>query len=52
MVGIDSVQKVLASLRDTGKHQDIVDGYFGLVMENFQCEEKMYTAVETAAGSK
>ncbi len=29
-----------------------IRGYYGLLIDTFQCEPKMYTAVETVAGNR
>uniref|UniRef100_A0A6A7FP57 Structural maintenance of chromosomes protein 3 n=1 Tax=Hirondellea gigas TaxID=1518452 RepID=A0A6A7FP57_9CRUS len=51
--GRDSVQKVLDNFRGRGGyHADIVPQYFGLLIENFECERSIYTAVEVTAGSR
>lgn len=51
--GRDSVQKVLDTFRERGGHlAEIVPQYFGLLIENFECERSIYTAVEVTAGSR
>ena len=30
----------------------IADSYYGLVIENFECEQSIYTAVEVTAGKE
>ncbi|KAF2361805.1 SMCs flexible hinge [Trinorchestia longiramus] len=48
-----NVQKVLDTFRDRGGHlAEIVPQYFGLLIENFECERSIYTAVEVTAGSR
>lgn len=49
--GIDSVQKVLKSLANSGRNAE-VNGYYGLLIENFECEEAFHTSVEVTAGSR
>ncbi|XP_050711295.1 structural maintenance of chromosomes protein 3-like isoform X4 [Eriocheir sinensis] len=51
--GRDSVQKVLDTFRERGGHLgEIAEQYYGLLIENFECERSIYTAVEVTAGNK
>jgi len=50
--GIDSVQKVLQTFRDQNRHKDVIDGYHGLLIENFEVDRTFFTAVEVTAGSR
>jgi len=51
--GRDSVKKVLQIFRDKGGQlAQIANSYYGLVIENFQCEQSIYTAVEVTAGNR
>merc|ERR1719412_377873 len=51
--GRDSVRKVLQIFRDKGKeHAKTAGKYHGLVIENFKCEQSIYTAVEVTAGNR
>ena len=51
--GRDSVKKVLQIFRDKGGHHaSIANSYYGLVIENFKCEQSIYTAVEVTAGNR
>ncbi len=51
--GRDSVRKVLQIFRDKGgQWAKIADSYYGLVIENFECEQSIYTAVEVTAGNR
>ncbi|XP_037784441.1 structural maintenance of chromosomes protein 3-like [Penaeus monodon] len=51
--GRDSVQKVLDTFRERGGHLgEIATQYYGLLIENFECERSIYTAVEVTAGNK
>ncbi|XP_064630415.1 structural maintenance of chromosomes protein 3-like [Lineus longissimus] len=50
--GIDSVNKVLHQWREQGKFPDIVDGYYGILIENFECEKTFFTSVEVTAGNR
>ena len=47
--GRDSVRKVLDMFRDRGgQYRQIAESYYGLVIENFECEQSIYTAVEVS----
>ena len=35
-----------------GNYAKIADAYYGLVIENFECEQSIYTAVEVTAGNR
>eukprot|EP00096_Caligus_rogercresseyi_P011256 TRINITY_DN4374_c0_g1_i1.p1 TRINITY_DN4374_c0_g1~~TRINITY_DN4374_c0_g1_i1.p1 ORF type:complete len:1212 (-),score=525.73 TRINITY_DN4374_c0_g1_i1:216-3815(-) len=51
--GRDSVRKVLQIFKNKGGHfESIADSYYGLVIENFECEQSIYTAVEVTAGNR
>lgn len=51
--GRDSVRKVLEMFRDRGgQYKQIAESYYGLVIENFECEQSIYTAVEVTAGNR
>lgn len=52
--GRDSVRKVLQSFRERGTPADmqIVNSYYGSLIENFDCGKEFYTAVEMTAGNK
>merc|ERR1711976_377357 len=51
--GRDSVKKVLQIFKDKGGHHaTIANSYYGLVIENFKCEQSIYTAVEVTAGNR
>ncbi len=51
--GRDSVRKVLQIFRERGgQFAQIADSYYGLVIENFKCEQSIYTAVEVTAGNR
>ena len=52
MNGIDSIQKVLQYFRENRKHPDIVNGYYGTLIENFEVEKTFFTAVEVTAGGR
>lgn len=49
--GNESVQKVLSIFKERGD-SDIVKAYHGIVMDNFECDKKIYTAVEVIAGNR
>lgn len=47
------MQKVLDTFRERGGHLgEIAEQYYGLLIENFECERSIYTAVEVTAGNK
>lgn len=51
--GRDSVRKVLDTFKARGgRDADIVKAYYGPVIENFSCEQTIYTAVEVTAGNR
>ncbi|XP_023344565.1 structural maintenance of chromosomes protein 3-like [Eurytemora carolleeae] len=51
--GRDSVRKVLDMFKDRGgQYKQISESYYGLVIENFECEQSIYTAVEVTAGNR
>jgi chromosome segregation ATPase len=50
--GIDSVAKVLQYFREQKKYQDVIDGYYGVLIENFECDKTFFTAVEVTAGNR
>lgn len=51
--GRDSVKKVLQNFREQGGNAaKIVNGYYGMLIENLDCDKEFYTAVEMTAGNK
>lgn len=51
--GRDSVRKVLDTFKSRGgREAEIARNYYGLVIENFDCEKSIYTAVEVTAGNR
>ncbi|XP_055370824.1 structural maintenance of chromosomes protein 3 [Condylostylus longicornis] len=51
--GRDSVRKVLDSFLDRGgEYAKIAKSYYGPVIENFNCDKTIYTAVEVTAGNR
>ena len=51
--GRDSVRKVLDTFREHGgQYKQIAESFYGLVIENFECEQSIYTAVEVTAGNR
>ncbi|KAL3863460.1 hypothetical protein ACJMK2_005214 [Sinanodonta woodiana] len=50
--GINSVQKVIQSFQEQGKHPELVGGYHGVLIENFEVEKTFFTCVEVTAGSR
>lgn len=48
--GRDSVRKVLNIFSEKGGNwKNIADSYYGLVIENFEAEQSIYTAVEVSS---
>ncbi|VDM02243.1 unnamed protein product [Schistocephalus solidus] len=51
--GLDSVRKCIEIFRDKyGPECDIVQGYYGTLIELLECPEDFYTSVEVTAGSR
>lgn len=51
--GRDSVRKVLDTFEEKGgEWSKIARAYYGPVIENFSCEQAIYTAVEVTAGNR
>ncbi|KAI0216956.1 Structural maintenance of chromosomes protein 3 [Lamellibrachia satsuma] len=50
--GIDSIQKVLQYFRDQKKFPEVINGYYGTLIENFECDRTFFTAVEVTAGGR
>jgi len=49
--GIESIHKVMQNFREQGR-MDMVDGYKGMLIENFRCNRSFYTCVQVTAGGK
>ncbi|XP_023219764.1 structural maintenance of chromosomes protein 3-like isoform X3 [Centruroides sculpturatus] len=51
--GRDSVKKVLQTFRERGgTFEQIANNYYGMLIENFDCDKTIYTAVEVTSGNK
>lgn len=50
--GIDSIQKVMQYFRDHNQFPEVISGYYGTLIENFNCEKTFFTAVEVTAGGR
>lgn len=51
--GRDSVRKVLETfINNGGQDAEVAKSYHGLVIENFNCDKSIYTAVEVTAGNR
>uniref|UniRef100_A0A4W3K377 Structural maintenance of chromosomes protein n=1 Tax=Callorhinchus milii TaxID=7868 RepID=A0A4W3K377_CALMI len=50
--GIDSINKVLEHFNRKGINQHVMNGYHGIVMNNFECDPAFYTCVEVTAGNR
>lgn len=47
------MRKVLETFRQRGGgYSDLADSYYGQVIENFECEKSIHTAVEVTAGNR
>ncbi|XP_076824516.1 structural maintenance of chromosomes protein 3-like [Clavelina lepadiformis] len=49
--GLESIRKVIESFRRQGQ-MDLVNGYKGMLIENFRCSKNFFTCVEVTAGGK
>lgn len=53
MNGRDSVRKVLEIFIERGgAYKQIADGYYGMLIENFETSKEFFTAIEMTAGNK
>lgn len=51
--GRDSVKKVLQTFREKGgSWAKLANGYYGMLIENLDCDKEFHTAVEMTAGNK
>ncbi|KAJ8673058.1 hypothetical protein QAD02_004319 [Eretmocerus hayati] len=50
--GLDSVRKVLKTFSENPEMEGDLSNYHGLVIENFECDKKIYLAVEVTAGNR
>ncbi|PSN53788.1 Structural maintenance of chromosomes protein 3 [Blattella germanica] len=50
IAGLEGLQKVLESLQESG--DTTVEGYYGMVIDNLDCDESLFKAVEVTAGKK
>ncbi|GCC21128.1 hypothetical protein chiPu_0019595, partial [Chiloscyllium punctatum] len=50
--GIDSINKVLEHFGRKGINTHVINGYHGIVMNNFECDPAFYTCVEVTAGNR
>jgi len=50
--GIDSIQKVLQYFKEQKKYPEVAEGYYGVLIENFNCDKTFFTAVEVTAGTR
>ena len=49
---MDSIQKVMQYFRENKKYPEVVAGYKGTLIENFECDKTFFTCVEVTAGSR
>ncbi|XP_058126117.1 structural maintenance of chromosomes protein 3-like [Anopheles coustani] len=53
ITGGDSIRKVIDRFRSLGSDATyVINGYFGQIIDNIECDESIYKAVETTAGMK
>ena len=45
--GIESIRKVMETFRQKGQ-MDLVEGYKGMLIENFRCSRNFFTCVEVS----
>jgi structural maintenance of chromosome 3 (chondroitin sulfate proteoglycan 6) len=51
--GLEGLQRVLKKLQDNDETvASIVNGYRGIVLDNFECDDSLLTAVEVTAGKR
>lgn len=51
--GRDSVRKVLETFKQRGgTYKELADCYYGQIIENFDCDASIHTAVEVTAGNR
>ena len=49
---MDSIQKVMQYFADQRKYPEVQRGYFGTLIENFECDKTFFTSVEVTAGGR
>ena len=50
--GTDALNRLIRQFQDENRHPDIVNGYYGTLIENLECDPAFYTAVEVIAGNR
>ena len=50
--GMDSIQKVMQYFADNRKYPEVQRGYYGTLIENFECDKTFFTSVEVTAGGR
>ncbi len=50
--GIESIKQIIKQFEKENTHKDIIDGYYGLLIDNIDCDKAYYTAVETSLSSR
>ncbi|CAF0926173.1 unnamed protein product [Didymodactylos carnosus] len=50
--GGDALRKLLRLFAEQNRNHDVLNGYHGTLIENFDCDRTFYTAVEVIAGSR
>lgn len=50
--GIESIKYLLRQFKQDNQNLDLVNGYYGLLIDNIDCDKSLYTAVETSVSSR
>jgi structural maintenance of chromosome 3 (chondroitin sulfate proteoglycan 6) len=50
--GIESIKQLLNQFQTEKKNLEIVEGYYGLLIDNIECDKALFTAVETSVASR
>ncbi|CAH1392110.1 unnamed protein product, partial [Nezara viridula] len=52
VIGAESLLTVVEACKSSQSHKWLSDGYYGMVIENFECPEELSIAVESAIGNR
>ena len=50
--GIESIKSILKQFQNENQNLDIINGYYGLLIDNIDCDKSLYTAIESSISSK
>ena len=50
--GIESIQFLIEQFKQEKRNLDLVDGYYGLLIDNVECDKSLVTAVEASVASR